>query len=129
MYSNSCIIEDMFSPDENPADPLYMFPHGLVGFAISCSSATVKFIFQPAEEGAPEGEEGGAALMVKEGVLENPKVDVIFGLHISADTEIGKINYRPKGAMASSDWFKIKIKGNIIALQSANNPKTPPAKK
>lgn len=74
-------------------------------------NGTVKFIFQPAEEGAPEGEEGGAALMVKEGVLENPKVDVIFGLHISADTEVGKINYRPKGAMASSDWFKIKIKG------------------
>ncbi|RKS90506.1 carboxypeptidase Ss1 [Flavobacterium limicola] len=72
---------------------------------------TVKFIFQPAEEGPPEGEEGGAALMVKEGVLENPKVDVIFGLHISAETEVGKINYRPKGAMASSDWFKIKIKG------------------
>lgn len=72
---------------------------------------TVKFIFQPAEEGPPEGEEGGAALMVKEGILENPKVDVIFGLHISADTEVGKINYRPKGAMASSDWFKIKIKG------------------
>lgn len=72
---------------------------------------TVKFIFQPAEEGAPEGEEGGAALMVKEGVLQNPKVDVIFGLHISAQMEVGKINYRPKGAMASSDWFKIKIKG------------------
>ncbi|MGO4906567.1 amidohydrolase [Flavobacterium sp. W20_MBD1_R3] len=72
---------------------------------------TVKFIFQPAEEGAPEGEEGGAALMVKEGVLENPKVDVIFGLHISAQTEVGKITYRPKGAMASSDWFIIKIKG------------------
>lgn len=72
---------------------------------------TVKFIFQPAEEGAPDGEEGGAALMVKEGVLQNPKVDVIFGLHISAQTEVGKINYRPKGAMASSDWFKIKIKG------------------
>jgi amidohydrolase len=72
---------------------------------------TVKFIFQPAEEGPPEGEEGGAALMVKEGVLQNPKVDVIFGLHISAQTEVGKINYRPKGAMASSDWFKIKIKG------------------
>ena len=72
---------------------------------------TVKFIFQPAEEGAPDGEEGGAALMVKEGVLQNPNVDVIFGLHISAQTEVGKINYRPKGAMASSDWFKIKIKG------------------
>lgn len=74
-------------------------------------NGTVKFVFQPAEEGPPEGEEGGAALMVKEGVLENPKVDVIFGLHISAQTEVGKINYRPKGAMASSDWFKIKIKG------------------
>lgn len=72
---------------------------------------TVKFIFQPAEEGPPEGEEGGAELMVKEGVLENPKVDVIFGLHINAQTEVGKINYRPKGAMASSDWFTIKIKG------------------
>lgn len=72
---------------------------------------TIKFIFQPAEEGAPEGEEGGAALMIKEGVLENPKVDVIFGLHINAQTEIGKIKYRPGGTMASSDWFKIKIKG------------------
>ncbi len=72
---------------------------------------TVKFIFQPAEEGAPEGEEGGAALMIKEGVLDNPKVDVIFGLHINAQTEIGKIKYRPGGTMASSDWFKIKIKG------------------
>jgi amidohydrolase len=72
---------------------------------------TVKFIFQPAEEGPPEGEEGGAELMVKEGVLENPKVDVIFGLHINAQTEIGKIKYRPLGAMASSDWFKIKVLG------------------
>ena len=72
---------------------------------------TVKFIFQPAEEGAPEGEEGGAELMVKEGVLENPKVDVIFGLHINAQTEVGKIKYRPKGTMASSDWFKIKVIG------------------
>lgn len=72
---------------------------------------TVKFIFQPAEEGAPEGEEGGAELMVKEGVLENPKVDVIFGLHINAQTEVGKLKYRPKGTMASSDWFKIKVSG------------------
>lgn len=72
---------------------------------------TVKFIFQPAEEGPPEGEEGGAALMVKEGVLENPKVDVIFGLHINAQTEVGKIKYRPGGTMASSDWFTIKVKG------------------
>jgi len=72
---------------------------------------TVKFIFQPAEEGPPEGEEGGAALMVKEGVLENPKVDVIFGLHINAQTEVGKIKYRPGGTMAASDWFTIKVKG------------------
>ena len=72
---------------------------------------SVKFIFQPAEEGPPEGEEGGAELMVKEGVLENPKVDVVFGLHINAQTEVGKIKYRPKGTMASSDWFTIKVKG------------------
>ncbi len=72
---------------------------------------TVKFIFQPAEEGPPEGEEGGAELMIKEGVLTSPKVDVIFGLHINAQTEVGKIKYRPKGTMAASDWFKIKIMG------------------
>jgi amidohydrolase len=72
---------------------------------------TVKFIFQPAEEGAPDGEQGGADLMVKEGVLENPKVDVIFGLHINAQTTVGKINYKPKGTMAGADIFKIKVKG------------------
>ena len=72
---------------------------------------TVKFIFQPAEEGPPEGEEGGAPLMIKEGVLANPNVDAIFGLHINAQTEVGKIKYRPKGTMAASDWFKIKIMG------------------
>ena len=72
---------------------------------------TVKFIFQPAEEGAPAGEEGGAYLMVKEGVLENPKVDVIFGLHISSDVEVGKINYRPGGAMAGAMDLKITVKG------------------
>lgn len=72
---------------------------------------TVKFIFQPAEEGPPEGEEGGAKLMVKEGVLENPKVEVIFGLHINAQTPIGQINYKPKGTMAAADIFRIKVKG------------------
>jgi amidohydrolase len=72
---------------------------------------SVKFIFQPAEEGAPEGEEGGAKLMVEEGVLENPKVDVIFGLHINSMTEVGKIRYRPEGTMAASDRFTIKVKG------------------
>jgi len=72
---------------------------------------TVKFIFQPAEEGPPEGEEGGAPLMIKEGVLENPKVDVMFGLHIGSQTEVGKITYRSGGTMAASDWFTIKVKG------------------
>jgi amidohydrolase len=72
---------------------------------------TVKFIFQPAEEGPPEGEEGGAPLMIKEGVMENPKVDVIFGLHISSNIEVGQIQYKPGAFMASSDWFTIKVKG------------------
>jgi amidohydrolase len=72
---------------------------------------TVKFIFQPAEEGSPRGEEGGAELMVKEGVLENPKVDVIFGLHISSQTQLGKITYRPGGLMASVNDVRIVVKG------------------
>ncbi len=72
---------------------------------------TVKFIFQPAEEGPPAGEEGGAGLMVKEGALENPKVDVIFGMHIQSISPLGKITYRPAGMMAASDWFTIKVKG------------------
>lgn len=72
---------------------------------------TVVFIFQPAEEGPPDGEEGGAPLMVKEGVMDNPKIDAIFGIHINSQTEIGKIKYRSGSAMASSDWFSIKVKG------------------
>ncbi|MFC6998386.1 amidohydrolase [Rufibacter roseus] len=72
---------------------------------------TVKFIFQPAEEGAPAGEEGGADLMVKEGVLRNPNVDAIFGIHINSATEVGTMKYRPQGTMASSDNFKIRVKG------------------
>ena len=75
---------------------------------------TVKFIFPPAEEGAPTGEEGGASLMVKEGVLENPKVDVVFGLHINSLTEVGKLKYRPEGTMASSDGLRIKVKGKQV---------------
>ncbi|MDB5263144.1 MAG: N-acyl-L-amino acid amidohydrolase [Adhaeribacter sp.] len=74
-------------------------------------AGTVKFIFQPAEEGAPIGEEGGAQLMVKEGVLENPKVDVIFGLHVNSQTEVGQLTYRPGGTMASVNSFKITVKG------------------
>ena len=72
---------------------------------------TVKFIFQPAEEGAPDGEEGGAELMVKEGVLKNPDVDAIFGLHISSGVPINTLTYKPGGTMASATSFEIKIKG------------------
>ncbi|MEZ4802355.1 MAG: amidohydrolase [Gelidibacter sp.] len=72
---------------------------------------TVKFIFQPAEEGGPKGEEYGAELMVKEGVLENPKVDVIFGLHMDAGTEVGKISYRSGGIMAGVNDMKIIVNG------------------
>ncbi|MHA6249743.1 amidohydrolase [Pontibacter sp. CAU 1760] len=76
---------------------------------------TVKFIFQPAEEGVPEGEEGGAKLMVKEGVLsKGPKPDVIFGVHINSQTEVGTLKYRPGGTMASADVFKIKVKGKQV---------------
>ena len=74
-------------------------------------NGTVKFIFQPAEEGPPIGEEGGADLMVKEGVLENPKVDVIFGLHISSAADVGRIEYRPEGTMAGAMDMKITVKG------------------
>ena len=72
---------------------------------------TIKFIFQPAEEGPPKGEEGGAGLMIREGVLENPKVDVIFGLHIQSISKLGTITYKPAGMMAASDWFSITVKG------------------
>jgi len=72
---------------------------------------TVKFIFQPAEEGVAAGEEGGAELMVKEGVLDNPKVGVIFGLHINSQTEVGKITYRPGGTMAAVNDVRIIVKG------------------
>lgn len=72
---------------------------------------TVKFIFQPAEEGVPHGEEGGAEMMVKEGVMENPKVDAVFGLHVNAQTEVGKLTYRPGGFYASVNDMKIVVKG------------------
>jgi len=72
---------------------------------------TIKFIFQPAEEGAPKGEEGGAKLMVKEGVMENPKVDVIFGLHIDSQLKINKLSYHPAGTFAGVGDFKITVKG------------------
>ncbi|GGW79307.1 amidohydrolase [Alteromonas halophila] len=71
----------------------------------------VKFIFQPAEEGAPPGEKGGAEVMVKEGVLKSPDVDVIFGLHISANTDVGSVRYNSGGTMAAVDPFKVVING------------------
>ncbi|MFV3129724.1 amidohydrolase [Niveispirillum sp. KHB5.9] len=75
-------------------------------------AGTVKFIFQPAEEGAPDGEEGGAELMVRQGVLSSdPKPQVIFGLHVGSDAHAGEVSYRPGPAMASSDEFKIVVKG------------------
>jgi amidohydrolase len=97
---------------------------------------TIKFVFQPAEEGAPAGEEGGAELMVKEGVVKN--MDVIFGLHINAQTEVGKVKYRSAGIMAAVNRFEIKIKGKqahgsapwqgidpiVTAAQIINNAQT-----
>ncbi|WP_405207075.1 amidohydrolase [Aquimarina sp. LLG6339-5] len=74
-------------------------------------SGTVKFIFQPAEEGPPPGEEGGAKLMIKEGVLKNPDVDAIFGLHINSGTPVGMIRYKPGGTMAAVERFVIDVKG------------------
>jgi len=99
---------------------------------------SVKFIFQPAEEGAPAGEEGGAELMVKEGVLKNPDVAAIFGLHISDATPVGVITYREGGIMASSNTFQITVYGKqahgsapwlgidpiVIAAQIINNLQT-----
>jgi amidohydrolase len=99
---------------------------------------TVKFIFQPAEEGAPVGEEGGAELMVKEGVLENPKVEAIFGLHINSQTPVGDITYRPGGVMAAVNDLKITVRGRqahgaypwssvdpvVISAQIVNNLQT-----
>lgn len=101
-------------------------------------SGTVKFIFQPAEEGAPIGEEGGAELMVKEGVLQNPDVDVIFGLHIYDAMPVGTIHYRPEGIMASANSFSLEISGKqahgstpwlgvdpiVTAAQIINNTQT-----
>jgi amidohydrolase len=75
-------------------------------------AGTIKFIFQPAEEGAPAGEEGGAELMIKEGAFENPKPDVVFGLHVwGSSGTVGQIAYRSGGAMASSDLLRINIAG------------------
>lgn len=70
----------------------------------------IKFIFQPAEEGPPPGEEGGAKLMIEERVLEEPPVGAIFGLHVWPGN-LGEVQFSPGLIMASSDWFQIVIKG------------------
>jgi amidohydrolase len=72
---------------------------------------TVKFIFQPAEEGPPKGEEGGADLMIRQGALKDPDVEAIFGLHISQGDRVGQMSYRPRGAMASAQSFEIHVQG------------------
>ena len=89
----------------------------LLGVATVLSSmrkdlkGTVKFIFQPAEEGPPPGETGGAEVMVQEGVMNNPKVDVVFGMHINSKLEAGKISYHPGGTLAAVNDMKIVIRG------------------
>ncbi|MEO0997747.1 MAG: amidohydrolase, partial [Pseudomonadota bacterium] len=72
---------------------------------------SVLFIFQPAEEGAPEGEEGGAELMLKEGLFEKQRPDAVFGLHVFAGIVAGSVGYRSGPAMASSDRFRIRVIG------------------
>jgi amidohydrolase len=74
-------------------------------------NGTIKFIFQPAEEGAPAGEEGGASLMIKEGALDNPRPQAIFGLHTEPNLQAGQVGYHSGPAMASSDTFTITIHG------------------
>ena len=74
-------------------------------------AGTVKFVFQPAEEGAPEGETGGASVMVEEGVMNNPDVDVMFGMHIKAKMHVGSIGYKTGGIMAASDRMYITVNG------------------
>jgi len=72
---------------------------------------SIKFIFQPAEEGLPDGEHGGAKMMIEEHALANPKVDAIFGLHVMSGLNAGQVGYRPGAMMASTDNFFIKVKG------------------
>jgi amidohydrolase len=72
---------------------------------------TVVFLFQPAEEGAPNGEEGGAPLMIKEGAMDNPKLDAVYGLHMAAPMPTGRLAYKSGAHQASSDLFTIKVKG------------------
>jgi amidohydrolase len=75
---------------------------------------SIKFIFQPAEEGAPPGERGGAQFMIEESALENPRPSAIFGLHVMPNIEAGQIGYNSGSAMASSDRFSITIRGKKV---------------
>ncbi len=77
-------------------------------------NGTIKFIFQPAEEGPPAGEVGGAKMMIDEGVLENPKPAAIFGLHVMPNIEVGQIGYNVGAAMASADRIFITIRGKKV---------------
>ncbi len=77
-------------------------------------AGSVKFIFQPAEEGAPEGEESGAVQMIKEGALDNPRPQVIFALHDTPQVKVGQIGYVPGAMLASSDSFSIRIIGKKV---------------
>jgi len=74
----------------------------------------IVFVFQPAEEGAPLGEEGGAALMIKQGLIDKYGIEVMYGLHISSVTDAGVINYKAMGTMAAADQFTIKVKGKQV---------------
>jgi amidohydrolase len=71
----------------------------------------VLFVFQPAEEGAPEGEEGGAALMLKQGVFDKYHPQAVFGLHVVSELRVGQIGYRPGPMMAGADGYKILVHG------------------
>ena len=72
---------------------------------------SVKFLFQPAEEMPPEGEEGGAKMMVEQGAMDNPRPQAVFGLHVTSRLPLGVIGYRPGPAMASADTLKITVQG------------------
>ena len=81
-------------------------------------TGTVKFLFQPAEEGSPAGESGGASLMVKEGVLKDPAPEVIFGLHVGSGMPVGTLAFTSGGVLASNDMFDIIIKGRGVHASS-----------
>ena len=72
----------------------------------------VKFLFQPAEEGPPKGENGGAKMMIEEGALQNPQVDAVVGLHISQSDVVGRASFRSLGMMASAQRFDVEITGS-----------------